>query len=130
MNKNLKHFLFFLLVIVGFIGYKLVTTSGIEQISTEQLAEMMADEQNQDVFFVDVRETNEFTAGHIAGMTNVPLSTLEENAHLIPNDQKVVVFCRSGKRSLQASNTLKGLGYNNLINVKGGMLAWKGEVVK
>ncbi|AST90061.1 MULTISPECIES: rhodanese-like domain-containing protein [Sutcliffiella] len=125
--KKYSSYILPLVFIIGFIGYKLIPTIGVEQVSTEQLANMMTN-ASDDVFYVDVREPHEFQESHIEGMINVPLSELESNYHLIPADKTVVIICRSGNRSLQALNKLKDFGYQNLINVKGGMLAWEGEV--
>ncbi|KGA96700.1 rhodanese [Alkalihalobacillus alcalophilus ATCC 27647 = CGMCC 1.3604] len=125
--KKYSSYILPLVLIIGFIGYKLIPTIGVEQVSTEQLANMMTN-ASDDVFYVDVREPHEFQEAHIEGMTNVPLSELESNFHLIPADKTVVIICRSGNRSLQALNKLEDFGYQNLVNVKGGMLAWEGEV--
>lgn len=125
--KKYRSYILPLLLVLGFIGYKVYPTIGVEQISTEQLANMMMN-ASDDVFYVDVREPHEFQDSHIEGMTNVPLSELETNYSLIPADKTVVIICRSGNRSLQALNKLKSFGYQDLVNVQGGMLAWKGEV--
>lgn len=117
-------------MLIAVFGYKYVQTFGIEQITTKQLAVMLEERERGDIVFVDVREAHEYTEGHIKGMINVPLSEIEESYHLIPAEQTVVVFCRSGNRSLQAVNKLKDFGYESLINVKGGMLAWEGEVIQ
>ncbi|WP_257008246.1 rhodanese-like domain-containing protein [Bacillus sp. FJAT-45350] len=119
-----------ILLIVGYLGYQFTLTTGIAQISTEELATLLDEKQDEEIFFVDVREVNEFNDGHIQGMVNVPLSQLEQTHHQIPTNQQVVIFCRSGNRSLQAANLLKDLGYTNLTNVKGGILAWEGHVIK
>jgi len=128
MIKKYRSYVIPLAFIIAFIGYKVFPTIGVEQISTDQLADMLANGQSTDVFYVDVRESYEFQEAHIEGMTNLPLSQLENNYHHIPTDKTVVIICRSGNRSLQALNILKDVGYQDLINVKGGMLAWEGEV--
>ncbi|ARK28836.1 rhodanese-like domain-containing protein [Halalkalibacter krulwichiae] len=87
-------------------------------------------EQHGNYFFIDVRESNEYIEGHIDGMVNIPLSTLGEHTDLIPKGDTIVIICRSGNRSFQAANILKDLGYQDLVNVKGGMLTWEGEVIK
>ncbi|WP_233443877.1 rhodanese-like domain-containing protein [Halalkalibacterium halodurans] len=129
MIKKCWHIIIPIAILIGFLGYKLALNAAIDEISTEQLAKLM-NKQNEDYFFVDVREPLEFKEGHIDGMINIPLSTLDNNTDLIPKDHTIVLICRSGNRSLQAANALKDLGYQNLVNVKGGMLSWKGEVIK
>lgn len=127
--KKYWHIIIPITILIGFFGYKLSLHAGIDEMNTEQLANLM-NEPHEDVFFVDVRESHEFNEGHIDGMMNIPLSTLGDQTELIPKDQTIVIICRSGNRSLQAANTLKDLGYQDLVSVKGGMLKWEGEVTK
>lgn len=97
-------------------------------ITTTELEQRMKDKP--DSIYIDVRELNEFSEGHIEGMINMPLSTLEFNYKELPLDEEIVVICRSGARSMQAINILETKGYEKLVNVEGGMLDWKGEIVK
>jgi len=127
-EKNI--FLIFFELLIGYIGYKLFLPNGFEHISTDQLADMLNNPDHKEAYYVDVREPHEFNAGHIREMNNVPLSQLENNYELIPKDKTIVIICQSGKRSLQAAKTLKDLGYQDIINVKGGMLDWEGAVTK
>lgn len=113
---------------MGVVGYKFSLSIGIEHISIEELAQMLEKEDTENIFFVDVREVQEFNEGYIEGMVNIPLSVFEEEYNKIPRNKNVVIFCRSGNRSIQAANILKEKGYNNLTNVTGGMLEWNGEV--
>ncbi|MDT8862212.1 rhodanese-like domain-containing protein [Alkalihalobacillus sp. MEB130] len=129
MIKKYWHIIIPITILIGFFGYKLSLNAGIDEMTTEQLAILM-NEQHEDVFFVDVRESHEFKEGYIDGMMNIPLSTLDDQTELIPKDQTIVIICRSGNRSLQAANALKDLGYQDLVSVKGGMLKWEGEVTK
>ncbi|OIJ14432.1 rhodanese [Anaerobacillus alkalilacustris] len=128
--KKYYHLILLFLLLGLFFGYKQFQTIGIAQINTDQLAEMRMNDDQEDIVYIDVREPHEFKNGHINGMVNVPLSQLENNYDIIPKEKTVVIFCRSGNRSLQAANILKDIGYKDLVNVKGGILDWKGEVVK
>jgi molybdopterin/thiamine biosynthesis adenylyltransferase/rhodanese-related sulfurtransferase len=80
------------------------------------------------VVLVDVREAEEFDAGHIPGAVHVPRSYLEsriENA-VSDRDAHVVLYCQSGNRSAWGANTLKELlGYENVESMKGGITLWK-----
>lgn len=79
---------------------------------------------------VDVREVEEYETGHIQGAMNVPLSVLEVNGFsLLKHDEKYIVICRSGNRSITASNILVDHGYD-IVNVREGMSSWTGDVVK
>lgn len=74
---------------------------------------------------IDVREEYEFEAANLNGIL-VPLSDLENRLSSIPKDEKTVVHCKSGARSAAAIKLLESKhGYNNLINLEGGILAWK-----
>lgn len=129
MGKKLTFGLVIILV-VGFIGFQFMNSStSVSNISTTELAEKM--QKNDDnVVFIDVREPDEFAAGHIDGMTNVPLSTLSEATVEFDKDSEVVIICRSGNRSMKAAEALQGFGYKNLVNVQGGMNDWTGDVVQ
>lgn len=79
--------------------------------------------------FIDVREPDEFSGelGHIEGAELVPLSTLETCAQDWDRAQALVMICRSGRRSLTAGNTLVHMGFEQVMNLKGGMLAYRAE---
>jgi rhodanese-related sulfurtransferase len=75
---------------------------------------------------VDVREPDEFTGelGHIPGAELVPLATVLDAARPWRRDERIVVTCRSGGRSLKAASSLVVLGFTNLLNLDGGMQAY------
>lgn len=72
---------------------------------------------------VDVRTPEEFATGHIAGAVNIPLDALESRLNEVPQDQPVVLYCRSGNRSAQAADLLEKAGYSNIRDL-GGIAAW------
>lgn len=128
VRKNLG-LIVMVVIALGFLGYKLLPTPGIEQITNQELEERMMNADLEAVVFIDVREEHEFKAGYIEGMNNMPLSTLNETYSTLPKDKEIVIICRSGSRSMQAAQLLKENGYEKLVNVKGGMLNWHGSVV-
>jgi len=81
------------------------------------------------VFVLDVREPDEFKAGHIEGAVNVPIRTLAQNLSKLPADKgtPVAVICKSGIRAAYGVMTLKLVGYKSVKDVSGGMLAWEKE---
>jgi rhodanese-related sulfurtransferase len=81
----------------------------------------------ESVVVVDVREPDEFKAGHIEGAVNVPIRTLAESLDQLPTDKAapIAVVCKSGIRAAYGTMTLKILGYNSVKDVAGGMLAWE-----
>lgn len=77
---------------------------------------------------LDVREPEEYAAGHVEGALLMPLARTVEMALAaeLPKDEPVYVFCRSGNRSLQAAQALVAAGYEDVRNVDGGIIAWTG----
>jgi rhodanese-related sulfurtransferase len=76
------------------------------------------------LFFLDVREPAEYADGHIAGSTLIPLGQLANRIGKLPKDQPIVAVCRSGNRSSVALSLLTRAGFTNVLNLRGGMLAW------
>jgi SulP family sulfate permease len=75
--------------------------------------------------FIDVREPEEYRAGHIRGSRSLPLRLLIEQADSIPRDAPVFLVCRSGRRSTRAMFWLLDLGFEEVYNLAGGILSWK-----
>ncbi|MGN6331859.1 MAG: rhodanese-like domain-containing protein [Motilibacteraceae bacterium] len=76
-----------------------------------------------DAVLVDVREPDEWAAGHAPGALHVPLSQLPQRLDEVPDDRPVVVVCRVGGRSAQAVAWLNAQGWDT-ANLDGGMFAW------
>jgi rhodanese-related sulfurtransferase len=77
-----------------------------------------------DLHLLDVREDDEWRAGHIAGAQHIPLGQLRERLAEIPKDRPILAVCRSGSRSESAARGLRTLGYT-VENLEGGVTAWK-----
>jgi rhodanese-related sulfurtransferase len=73
---------------------------------------------------LDVRERGEWDAGHAPMARHLPLGRLQAEASRLPNDRTIVVVCRSGNRSAQATKALNAAGWTAL-NLSGGMHAWQ-----
>ena len=99
-----------------------------KQISMDEAVTMMAEET--DYIILDVRTPEEFAEKHILNAINVPNETIGENEipELPRKDQMILVYCRSGNRSKQASEKLVKLGYTNIYEF-GGINDWTGETV-
>jgi molybdopterin/thiamine biosynthesis adenylyltransferase len=85
-------------------------------------------QMNNGATIVDVRETEEFAAGHIPGAKHVPRGYLESRIEgAVPNrSQHVILYCASGQRSAYAARTLiDDLGYENVESMRGGITLWK-----
>ena len=89
----------------------------------------LAAKQNagEEVFVLDVREPDEYKAGHIEGAVNVPLRVLAQQLPNLPANKgaSIAVVCKSGIRAAYATMALRLLGYTNVKDVVGGMLAWE-----
>ncbi|MGB3466767.1 MAG: rhodanese-like domain-containing protein [Cyclobacteriaceae bacterium] len=97
----------------------------IEEITVQELKEWQ--DQGKDFQLIDVRETDEYEEANMDGKL-IPLGTVEQHTEEIAKDKPVVVHCRSGKRSANAIAVLqRDHGYDNLYNLKGGILAWQDE---
>ncbi|TQL97639.1 rhodanese-related sulfurtransferase [Actinoallomurus bryophytorum] len=77
-----------------------------------------------DGFLLDVRENDEWQAGHAPDAVHIPLSELNDRAREVPNDRDVYVICRAGSRSAQAVAAFNNAGWKT-SNVDGGMHAWE-----
>lgn len=106
-----------------------ITEEGYRTISMNEAKELF--DREGDYIILDVRREDEFAEGHIPGAINIPnedigYDTLTE----IPDRGKVIfVYCRSGRRSKEASAKLASAGYTNVVEC-GGILDWTGETVK
>ena len=126
--KKLIPILLSALMFTGCAGTSNNQTNTYRQISMDEAVDMMAQETGY--IILDVRRPDEFAAGHIPGAINVANETIGTAAipELPDKDQLIMVYCRSGRRSKEASEKLVKLGYTNIVEF-GGILDWKGEIV-
>lgn len=96
-----------------------------DEISVQELKEWR--DQQRSFTLVDVREQDEFDYANLGGKL-IPLKTVLARQSEIPREGVVVVHCKMGGRSRQAVEALKGAGYNNLLNLTGGITAWSREI--
>ena len=96
------------------------------QVTMDEAVSIMQEEN--DYVILDVRRPDEFEEKHIPGAVNIPNETIgtEEISALPDKDQLILVYCRSGNRSKQASEKLVALGYTNVVEF-GGIIDWTGE---
>ena len=97
------------------------TPGGFRNITPSELATLVPRPR-----IIDVREPDEFVGelGHVPGAELVPLATLLAAARAWDKRERLVVTCRSGARSANAASSLVALGFENLMNLAGGMLAY------
>lgn len=97
----------------------------MQEITVKDLKQKF--DNKEDFQLIDVRETFECEMSNIGG-ENIPLAGILIETDRISKDKVVIVHCRSGKRSAIAIMQLERLGYTNLYNLKGGILAWAAEI--
>jgi sulfur-carrier protein adenylyltransferase/sulfurtransferase len=87
-------------------------------------------DEKQDFVLVDVREQNEYDMARIPGSILVPLSQLPNRFHELDKykGKEIVVHCKMGGRSAKAITFLKQQGFDNLVNMAGGITAWSDQV--
>jgi rhodanese-related sulfurtransferase len=96
----------------------------VKEATPQQVADLL---RSGDVQLADVREKDEWDAGHLPGAVHVPKSFLEQWAEeRIPDKNKAtVLYCAGGVRSAMAADTLSKLGYTNIVSMSGGFNRWK-----
>ena len=103
----------------------------VEEIDLTTLADSVdvdtvhAIKDNPGVFLLDVREPDEYAAGHIPGITLIPMGDVASRLSEIPTDKEVIVTCRTGNRSGQVADLLREQGFTNVHNMSGGIVAWE-----
>ena len=81
--------------------------------------------ENGDIHLVDVREQVEFAGSRVAEARSLPLSELEKRHTELDHSKPIYVMCRTGRRSAEAQKRLAQLGFQNVINVSGGIEEWR-----
>ena len=104
------------------------TEKTYRQITMEEAVTMMEEETGYTI--LDVRTAQEYSEKHIPGAINIANESIgtEDIPELPDKDQLILVYCRSGNRSKQASEKLVKLGYTNIVEI-GGINRWPGETV-
>ena len=125
--KKLLPILLSALMITGCAGTSNSQTNTYRQITMDEAVDMMAQETGY--IILDVRRPDEYAAGHIPNAINVPNESIgtSDIPELPDKDQLIMVYCRSGRRSKEASEKLVKLGYTSIVEF-GGILDWKGEI--
>jgi rhodanese-related sulfurtransferase len=94
----------------------------VKEVSPSEAFELL----EGNALLLDVRQENEWDAGHAPMASLIPLSELPDNVDELPHDQLIICTCRSGGRSLRAATYLQENGFD-VVNLTGGMQAWFAE---
>lgn len=127
MKKRLI-ILFLILILLPACGKSTHKEASYMNITAKEAKELM--DTQTDYIILDVRTEEEFKEGHIPNAILIPDDEIKDRAeNLLPNkNQLLLVYCRSGRRSKLASETLADLGYTN-IKEFGGIIDWPYEIV-
>ena len=98
----------------------------MKEITSKEVQEKL--ENGEKLNLIDVREFEEIQAGHIAGITHIPVGSIESRINEFSKEKQYIIVCRSGARSGRATEYLESQGFD-VTNMVGGMLSWEGEVV-
>ncbi len=98
--------------------------AGVTHISAKQLSGDLA--AGRSLLLLDIRTAAEFQAGHIRGAQWLPRGNLEFSIQELTTDPetRIVLYCRTGGRSALGVTSLKGIGYNNVVDLEDGFEAW------
>jgi rhodanese-related sulfurtransferase len=113
---NIKRFAVILIALLS-----ACTNSSYKNVSVNDLNTVAS----TNPMILDVRQPEEYAAGHVKNAKLVPLASLESRLSEIPSDQAVFVICHTGRRSKIASELLNKNGKTDIRNVEGGMVAWQ-----
>ncbi|MGV8967058.1 MAG: rhodanese-like domain-containing protein [Cellulomonas sp.] len=116
-----------LLAAVIAVGGLSACSSGADAITAVTPADAVAVIAKPGVAVLDVRTPDEFATGHLAGAVNIDIEgqTFDQQVADLPKDATYVVYCRSGNRSGVATKKLADLGFTDVYDVQGGIVAWQ-----
>jgi sulfur-carrier protein adenylyltransferase/sulfurtransferase len=101
------------------------TVTNVPEITARELKARL--DKGDDIYVLDVREPHEYQICNINGHL-IPLGELPQRVHELDSSREIVAHCKSGKRSAQAVEFLRGAGFRKISSLKGGILAWSDEV--
>ncbi len=127
MRKIVRFFPYYAAAFMFFSG---CSNGSASDVTTAQAEEMI--KNNKDLVIIDIRTKDEFNSGHIPNAINIDYydRNFTNEISKLDKNKKYLIYCRSGRRSGNAMDIFKDLGFNNAYNMLGGMIRWRGEVEK
>jgi len=101
----------------------------ITTLAPSEVQAVLDKDKKGDFLLLDVRQPEEYEAGHIPGAMLIPLGELEARREELKQDKKIIAYCRSGHRGMAAAIALCGLGFKDVNNMEGGILNWRYETI-
>lgn len=106
------------------LSYLTIIASDYNTISPAAVKSRL--DAGEKIFLLDVRESDEFAAGHVANAVSIPIRTVQQNLNKLPaKDVTVAVICRTGIRAAYVTMALRILGWKDARDMSGGMTAWE-----
>ena len=99
----------------------------VQSLNNEKAREFISDNSSDGVTLLDVRQPEEYKAGHIPGAKLIPLPDLSKRLNEIDKEKPAIVYCAIGGRSRIAAQMLAGKGFGNIFNLTGGFKSWTGN---
>lgn len=126
------------IIIIDIVLIAILLGIGINELYLRIMAKKSATTIDQETFregmrkaqVVDVREKDEFDAGHVLGARNIPYSVLKNSIGSIRKDQPVYIYDQKRAIAVRAANKLRKAGYTDIYLLKGGYQNWEGKVKK
>jgi rhodanese-related sulfurtransferase/rubrerythrin len=101
----------------------------IAALAPVEVKAVLGKDKKGEFLLLDVRQPEEYEAGHIPGAMLIPLGQLEARQEELERDKKIITYCRSGHRSMAAAIALCGLGFKDVRQLEGGILNWHYETI-
>ncbi|MBO0450545.1 rhodanese-like domain-containing protein [Enterococcus sp. MJM12] len=126
------------IIIIDIVLIAILLGIGINELYLRIMAKKSATTIDQETFregmrkaqVIDVREKDEFDAGHVLGARNIPYSVLKNSIGSIRKDQPVYIYDQKRAIAVRAANKLRKAGYTDIYLLKGGYQSWEGKVKK
>ncbi len=94
----------------------------VTEIDSETLQSRLS--AGEDLLLVDVRTPSEVAQGALPDALHIPMAVIPMRANELPKDREMVIYCRSGARSYHSCQFLTQQGFDNVVNLRGGIIAW------
>ena len=101
----------------------------ITTLAPREVKALLDKDKKGEFLLLDVRQPEEYDAGHIPGAMLIPLGALEARQEELERDKKIITYCRSGHRSMAAAIALCELGFKGVHHLEGGILNWPNETI-
>ncbi len=116
------------LVLIALLSVPLLKGAGYRNVTPEWLRNRL--EHGDKLVVIDVREPSEYARGHVQDAVLIPLGSLEQRAGSLDPQREYVLYCFSGDRSEEGAKLLVGKGFQHISHMTGGLLGWKGPLVR